>query len=670
MPFLTRTRIVIGLAFALVYGYLIKFVFVPFCLYDKLQDWDIPGHIQAAWFIRHYSFPWYEGWNPFFFAGHPNDTYYGPTHHYLLALLNFVLPMESAFKVLTVLSISLLPLAFYYFARRLGFDGKESALQMILMFVPMAFINIACGGNLFSMFNVGLVSNALAFPFFFVYLGKLHCTLAHFETLSRPQIRRAFIILALLLALITLTHFVVCFAALMALGVETIYYLKKDSLRFAIWHGLCGLLLSGFWLIPLMLYKNYVLNPGTVLNMGFFMSLPLFIVALFGYALAVHDRDARFTPQLYLLLATFAVAAFIDFGEFGLPMHSYRFIPFYMPLLMLGCVKYFFNQHFSRRLRSVVLLGFVLVFGFYFYKNLKPEQRDSINKNRLYQYQADPQPMLPRPDLGNLDGRVLIIDYSSEKKPRLLPHYLAMSTGQAQFISGLFMESAPNGVLLNALVARVTTFTLGHGSSWIPRSRSDLAELAYFDKQFKSFGINYILSAQAIQGLPLERQVAIRPDRPAYALHTVGHTPLVSVLSESPVKTAKKDWSSALDTWTRSLTDTVYAETDQSLPAFVTLNPLPTISGLITDWKHGELRFHVDSDAAVPVLVRVSYFPRWRAYCGKQPLRVYRVSPGLMLVYAQGDTRLHYGPASADWMGIAVSLFGIGILFSLKNLFS
>jgi hypothetical protein len=69
------------------------------------------------------------------------------------------------------------------------------------------------------------------------------------------------------------------------------------------------------------------------------------------------------------------------------------------------------------------------------------------------------------------------------------------------------------------------------------------------------------------------------------------------------------------------------------------------------------LRFHV-SRTGVPVLVRISYFPAWHASGAQGP---WRAEPNLMVVVPTShDVTLHYGSTSAGWLGLALSLVGLG----------
>ena len=70
------------------------------------------------------------------------------------------------------------------------------------------------------------------------------------------------------------------------------------------------------------------------------------------------------------------------------------------------------------------------------------------------------------------------------------------------------------------------------------------------------------------------------------------------------------------------------------------------------DW----IRFHV-SRPGVPVLVKTSFFPNWKADGANGP---WRVSPNLMVVVpTKADVSLHYGRTAVDIAGILGTLLGV-----------
>lgn len=101
-----------------------------------------------------------------------------------------------------------------------------------------------------------------------------------------------------------------------------------------------------------------------------------------------------------------------------------------------------------------------------------------------------------------------------------------------------------------------------------------------------------------------------------------------------------------------------------SVYAMTTLPTLPAVT--VTKVKVGlqSLSFHV-SRVGVPMLVKISYYPRWHASGATGP---YRVSPNLMVVVPTSkDVTLVYGSTPMDSLGSAVSdvtvLAGLGVAF-------
>src|SRR3989344_2226883 len=86
--------------------FVVFWLWLPF-LKNNLLAFDLPGHYFNAWFIKEYLFPAMAGWNPFFFAGFPQNLFYPPLFSYLTAALSFILPLMWAFKAIVLLSLIL-----------------------------------------------------------------------------------------------------------------------------------------------------------------------------------------------------------------------------------------------------------------------------------------------------------------------------------------------------------------------------------------------------------------------------------------------------------------------------------------------------------------------------------------------------------------------------------
>jgi hypothetical protein len=85
---------------------------------------------------------------------------------------------------------------------------------------------------------------------------------------------------------------------------------------------------------------------------------------------------------------------------------------------------------------------------------------------------------------------------------------------------------------------------------------------------------------------------------------------------------------------------------------------LPPVVVSNVDIRQESLSFDVDQ-VGVPVLIRIGYFPNWKASGADGP---YRVGPNMMVVIPEAThVELDYGRSMADWITILLTLAGIGL---------
>jgi len=77
------------------------------------------------------------------------------------------------------------------------------------------------------------------------------------------------------------------------------------------------------------------------------------------------------------------------------------------------------------------------------------------------------------------------------------------------------------------------------------------------------------------------------------------------------------------------------------------------------------MRFTVSFDEDVPVLIKMSHFPNWRAYVDGEPTEVYEAGPGWMLVIGHGTVEMNFEPLPVDTISTLVSLVGVVLLLVL-----
>ncbi len=162
-----------------------------------------------------------------------------------------------------------------------------------------------------------------------------------------------------------------------------------------------------------------------------------------------------------------------------------------------------------------------------------------------------------------------------------------------------------------------------------------------------------------------------------WQIFLVRHSPLVTGLTHPPVVVAgiasRTAWLAANVTWWTTPADwsvEAAASGPASWPHASTIRQLPATATLaperVTDVHVGlqQLSFHV-SRIGIPTLVKVSYYPRWRAQGAQGP---YRVSPNLMVVVPTSHfVTLVYATTTTGRIGALVSevTVAVGIVVAL-----
>jgi hypothetical protein len=91
---------------------------------------------------------------------------------------------------------------------------------------------------------------------------------------------------------------------------------------------------------------------------------------------------------------------------------------------------------------------------------------------------------------------------------------------------------------------------------------------------------------------------------------------------------------------------------------------LPAVEVTDIEESVDEVSFRV-SKPGVPVLVKESYFPNWKAHGAHGP---YRIAPNLMVVVpTQRDVSLTYETTGPEWMGRLLTLAGLVLLVVLAR---
>jgi hypothetical protein len=213
---------------------------------------DTGAHVWFPEYLRDHLLPWrVSGWSNDFYAGFPAGQFYFPFPAVLIVVLDFFLPYNIAFKLVTALGPLALPAGAYVFAR--GIRAPRPAAPLFAV-AATAFLFFKDGGDSTMTFDLHIMGGTLASTFAgeYSFMIALALSLFFLGTLARALDRRGPMWLpAVLLALTVTSHLVVAIFAVFA-GV-VIWLIRRPLGNFtrvaAI--GAVGMLLTAFWLVPL-----------------------------------------------------------------------------------------------------------------------------------------------------------------------------------------------------------------------------------------------------------------------------------------------------------------------------------------------------------------------------------------------------------------------------------
>ncbi|MGH9092630.1 MAG: hypothetical protein ACRDZR_14830, partial [Acidimicrobiales bacterium] len=238
---------------------------------------DTGAHYMMPAFFEAHLFPHLTGWDPAWYDGYPDYTFYFVLPDVLVALAAHVVSYNVAFKLATVLGSLLLPVAAWAAGRLFGLRPPVPAV-LAAATLPFLFTYsyTIYGGDLFSTL-AGEYAYSLSLSLAVLFLGL-------FARGIRTGRHRGWT--AVVLALCVLAHIVPAMFALAGAALLTLGELLPERLRLhdglwrpsarvarvpaphgvrgrwpSLWWGVStvvlGLLLSGWWLVPFGVRQPY-----------------------------------------------------------------------------------------------------------------------------------------------------------------------------------------------------------------------------------------------------------------------------------------------------------------------------------------------------------------------------------------------------------------------------
>lgn len=663
--------ILIILIFVLIYGFLIKIipwnlVFSP----TTISGGDTGSHNYVAWY-SHEIFPKLKWWSPDWYAGFPFLYFYPPLLYYLTDILSFAIPLNIAFKLITLLGSLLLPLSVYLCLHLLEFDFPIPSLGAVLSLGYLFLEKFSIyGGNIPSTLS-GEFSYSFGFALFFIFIGLLSKTLKD---------KRFFVITTFILALMVLVHPFSVIAAilvggLMFLGAAIAKEAKKTFWLLIKIFGL-AFSLTAFWSLPFIALLGYAskMSWAKVIKLDEILPSSLIIFELLaGIALiyALIKKEKRILPLAYIIIASFIPFLLLNHSS----IWNTRFLPFIlMTSLMIAAYglgswfKDFGNllvkKHPHKEWHQFLIASFLLiVFSFYFLIIYLPptityisfwmkwnyegfEKKTSWSKlEQLFVYLKT----LPQ-------GRIMWEyrgEYDKFGTPRVLEN-LAIWTNHPTF-EGLLIESSISGYFHFINQAETTqTPTAAIAGMNYPSFNFENGVL-----HLQLFGAQYFLAfTPEIKQLANQYLVKLK-DINEFTVYQVPHSELVSLIPQVELKSKNKHWLEESIDWYKAMNFSKFLVFYQNKKEFEEINlslkekSLTQGPIIIKEIKKDSLTFETEN-LYQPHLVKISYFPGWQVKGAKGP---YLISPSFMMVIpTQKEVTLKFGYNFWDKLGTVISL--------------
>jgi hypothetical protein len=259
--------------------------------------------------------------------------------------------------------------------------------------------------------------------------------------------------------------------------------------------------------------------------------------------------------------------------------------------------------------------------------------------------------------------------YGTPLSMMLLPYW---TKGCIDSMEGLYFESSPSTGVHFLMAAEVTqkpsnpvTFR-GHDNLYRP------LDFDHGIEHMRLFGVRYYMAlspeAIALAGARSELTEVARSG--PWIVYELSESPLVTGIDRLPYveSGSAENWKrwrdTGLATWDLINGSRFYAAPrgPQDWPRISKGDPLPieTISAPAqasnVSYNDDSVSFDVDQ-IGKPVLVKINYFPNWKASGAQGP---YRVTPNFMVVIPTAThVELHYTRSRAEWAGVAGTLLGI-----------
>ncbi|MDP2644879.1 MAG: 6-pyruvoyl-tetrahydropterin synthase-related protein [Desulfobacterales bacterium] len=655
---------------------------------------DTASHYYTLQYLRHELLPAgrVTGWTPGNYAGFPMLQFYFPLPFLIMCFLDLFLPLQVAFKLVTLMGVFFLPVGAYLMLRllRCPFPGPGigAALMLPFLFNPA---NSMWGGNILSTL-AGEFSYSLSMSLSLVLLGSLYR--------GAMDDNRRVILNAALVFLVGFSH---GYTLLFAEAVSIFWLLTSRGfvgrLVYLLKVYLLGFCLLAFWLVPLIVFTPYTTpyhlawTINSIKELAPPILLPLIVMAgagsfgLLAWGLSTYRRSAReaLVPLAYFWFGlAVSVVFFIIAPRLGVV--DIRYVPYGQLMAVLpGAMALGWSGRALQRwgLSWALLVLAVPASMVWTGGQLGPAPGWAKWNYEGFEAKSD-WPVfrdINQALKGNFQDPRVVFEHSpdhgvfgSTRAFESLPLFSGRAT-----LEGLYMQasiSAPFVFYIQSEISHIKSRPFPQYTYTNMNFHSAVKRLQLFN--VKDLILRSSSAKQAIRKAP---QYRLKQTIGSYELWelTTNRNRYVVPLKFEPVFFSGKPWKGVAHEWFASddLLDVHLVLGVKDAPgagrkfkaAAASLENLPRIPvdtgecGIKEAVGNQEILIETDC-IDKPLLVKMTYHPNWKVQGAD---RVFLVSPSFMLIYPkQPKVRLYYGPGPWDRLGQALT--AIGILVLLLNL--
>jgi uncharacterized membrane protein len=654
--------------FAFVYSFIFIVLDTSYVITNTtVTGGDTGSHVYIPYYLKE-VFPLIKWWSPDWYSGFPFFYFYPPLLYVLTVILSFAIPLNVSFK-LTIFSVVLLyPLSSYLTLKWLScktpIPQLGAVFSLFLIFLEKFSIY---GGNLPSLLS-GQFSHTASIAFLFMFLGLMY----------KGVIEKKYLVFNILLgSAIMLSHPT---SGLLLIPLALFFVFQTKDLRknfLYVFYVFLGIfLITSFWTLSLLYYQGYagVMKWTKEIKLDYLLPphwLLLNASAVFGLLLAFIRKEIKFLGIAVLTTTCLLAYFFLDNSS----VWNTRFLPYILFSILLFAA-YFLGLIISLLRKNIIATSYLIVFLLMFFALSTVRTNISYSPYWFKWNFEGYEVKQPWSEANNLfsylktlpNGRVMWEyhpDFGKYGTPRIL-ETIPSFTKQPTF-EGLLIESGLTG-----------PFHFINQTETSERPTAAIAGFEYppFDfnrgvKHLQMSGAKYFVAYSQKIKSEADKSTALIKIKTTYPfnVYKIHNSKLVEPVKTFIVEKKGNNWLKRSIEWYKGNNldePIVFANNDKQVKEIYSFNK-GTSDARIENIKttRDSIEFDV-SKVNQSYIVKISYFPTWKAEGAKGP---FLVSPAYMMVIpTQNHVKLYFAYGWVDWLGIVLSIGGVGYLFFINKL--